>query len=140
MFTEDSQKSFLINSELKNFTENKFEQELNEYWEAKVKENFVKYCDPFRNEKIVFLSLLNQYEFQTCEIIHLMELKEHIKDITIVANFISKWGIEEFEEIYQNFLSNVYFLLDIEPCDMYFEDIKIIRKDTFYVEVQSNKD
>ena len=69
-----------------------------------------------------------------------MELKEHIKDITVVANFISKWGIEKFEEIYQNFLSNVYFLLDIEPCDMYFEDIKIIRKDTFYVEVQSNKD
>lgn len=69
-----------------------------------------------------------------------MELKEHIKDITIVANFISKRGIEKFEEIYQNFLHNLYFLLDIEPCDMYFEDIKIIRKDTFYVEVQSNKD
>ena len=140
MFTEDSQKSFLINSELKNFTENKFEEELNEYWETEVKENFVKYCDPFRTGKLVFLSSLKQYEFQTSEIIHLMELKEHITDITIVANYISKNGIEQFEEIYQNFLHNIYFLLDIEPCDMYFENIKITRKDTFYVEVQSNKD
>ena len=140
MFTEDSQKSFLINSELKNFTENKFEEELNEYWETEVKENFVKYCDPFRIGKLVFLSSLKQYEFQTSEIIHLMELKEHITDITIVANYISKNGIEQFEEIYQNFLHNIYFLLDIEPCDMYFENIKITRKDTFYVEVQSNKD
>ena len=31
---------------------------------------------------------LKQYEFQTTEIIHLMELKEHITDITLVANFI----------------------------------------------------
>ena len=140
VFTEDSQKSFLINSELKNFTENKFEQELKEYWDTKVKENFVKFCDPFRTGKIVFLSTLKQYEFQTSEIIHLMELKEHIIDITIVANFIKNHGIEKFEEIYQNFLHNIYFLLDIEPCDMYFDDIRIIRKDTFYVEVQSNKD
>ena len=140
MFTEDSQKSFLINSELKNFTENKFEQELNEYWQTKTKENFVKFCDPFRTGKIVFLSRLKLYEFQTSEIIHLVGLKEHIMDITIVANFISKHGIEQFEEIYQNFLHNIYFLLDIEPCDMYFENIKITRKDTFYVEVQSNKD
>ena len=140
VFTEDSQKSFLINSELRNFTENKFEQELNEYWETFVKENFFKYCDPFRTGKIVFLSRLKQYEFQTSEIIHLMELKEHIIDITIVTKFIKNHGIEKFEEIYQNFLHNIYFLLDIEPCDMYFDDIQITRKDTFYVEVQSNKD
>ena len=31
---------------------------------------------------------LKQYEFQTTEIIHLIELKEHITDITLVANFI----------------------------------------------------
>ena len=118
---------------LRNFTENKFERELSEYWESRVKQNFVQFCDPFRTGKVVFLSRLKEYEFQTCEEIQLVELKGHITDITIVEHFISNHGAEQFEDIYQEFLRNIYFLLDIEPCDMYFEDIKIIRKDTYYV-------
>ena len=140
VYSEDSQKSFLVNSELRNFTENKFGQELDDYWTAAVKQNFVQFCDPFRPNKMIFLSQLKEYEFQTCQQIHLIQLKENITEMTIVENFISNHGIEQFEDIYEEFLHNLYFLLDIEPCDMYFEDIMITRKDTFFVEIQSNKD
>ena len=140
VYREDSQKSFLVNSELRNLTENKFEQELNEYWTAGTKKNFVQFCDPFRTGKLIFLSQLKEYEFQTCQEIHLVQLKENITDMTIVENFISNHGMEQFEDIYEEFLRNIYFLLDIEPCDMYFENINLTRKDTFYVEIQSTKD
>ena len=139
VYSPDSHKSFLIDSELKNFTENKFEEELHQYWTSEVKQNFVQYCDPFRGGKLIFLEKLKEYEFQTCQEIHLLQLKEQIKEITVVENFISKHGIEQFEDIYQEFIHNIYFLLDIEPCDMYFEDIRINKKDTYCVEIQYDK-
>ena len=107
VYSPDSHKSFLIDSELKNFTENKFEEELHQYWTSEVKQNFVQYCDPFRGGKLIFLEKLKEYEFQTCQEIHLLQLKEQIKDITVVENFISKHGIEQFEDIYQEFIHNM---------------------------------
>ena len=57
--------------------------------------------------------------------------------MTVVDNFITDNGDDKFEMLYQEFLKNIYFFLDIEPCDMYFENILLWRKDTFYIEVQA---
>ena len=129
MYPEDSHKSFLINSELKNFTENKFEDQLNKYWMDFVKINFVKYCDPFRKEKKPFLSKIGEFEQQTSVELHLIDLKEQIKDLTVIDNFISEEGEDIFENLYEEFLQNIYFFLDYEPCDLYFENILLLRKD-----------
>ena len=140
VFPDDIFKSSLVDAELKNFTETKFKSELEEYWQTYVKENFVKYCDPFRTHKEVFVGEMQEFELKTSREIHLLELKDHMKEITVVNNFILKHGIEEFESIYQEFLKNTSFLLDIEPCDLYFEDVILLRKDILYVEVQANKE
>ena len=136
MYPADSHKSFLINSELKTFTELKFREQLDKYWSDIVKQNFVKYCDPFRKDKKVFLAKLAEYEQLTSQEMHLLELKEQVKDMTVIDNFISEHGEDMFERLYQDFLKNIYFHLDCEPCDMYFENILFLRKDTLYVEVQ----
>jgi len=140
VYPEDSHKSFLINSELKNFTENKFEDQLNKYWMDFVKINFVKYCDPFRKEKKPFLSKIGEFEQQTSVELHLIDLKEQIKDLTVIDNFISEEGEDIFENLYEEFLQNIYFFLDYEPCDLYFENILLLRKDTYYVEVHFKSD
>ena len=140
VYPEDSHKSFFINSELKNFTENKFQQELNKYWADYVKSNFVKYCDPFRKKKLIFLAKLEEFEQQTSQEVHLLELKEQIQELTVIDSFISTNGEDSFECLYEEFLKNIYFFLDIEPCDMYFENITLLRKDTYYVEVQFKDD
>ena len=137
VYPEDSHKSFFINSELRNFAELKFRDELDKYWKNFVKENFVKFCDPFRKNKIVFLSKIEEFEHQTTQEVHLIDLKEQIKNMTVVDNFITDNGDDKFEMLYQEFLKNIYFFLDIEPCDMYFENILLWRKDTFYIEVQA---
>ena len=101
-----------------------------------MKANFVKYCDPFRKHKLVFLSKHEELEHKTSQEVHLIDLKDQIKDLTVIDNFIIANGEDSFESIYEEFLVNLYFFLDIEPCDMYFEDIFLVRKDTFYIEVQ----
>ena len=57
-----------------------------------VKINFVKYCDPFRKEKEAFLSKIGEFEQQTSIELHLIDLKEQIKDLTVIDNFISEEG------------------------------------------------
>lgn len=121
---------------MKTFAETKFVKELDCYWENQVKVNFVKFCDPFRKDKHVFLSRLSSYEVQASQAIHLLDLKRHFMELNVIDNFITNNGQEAFEELYNEFLHNIYFYLDVEPCDMYFESIPLIRKDTFYVEVQ----
>ena len=140
VFPGDAFKSSLVDSELKSFTESRFRDELEEYWQTYVKENFVKYCDPFRTYKETFVGEMQEFEMKTSREIHLLDLKDHIKEITVVNNYISQHGIEEFESVYQEFLKNISFLLDLEPCDLYFEDITLMRKDVYYVEVQANKE
>ena len=97
----------------------------------------MKFCDPFRKNKIVFLSKIEEFEHQTTQEVHLIDLKEQIKNMTVVDNFITDNGDDKFEMLYQEFLKNIYFFLDIEPCVMYFENIVLWRKDTFYIEVQA---
>ena len=136
VYPKDYHISININSELKNFTENKFKQELDNYWTDCVKANFVKYCDPFRKHKLVFLTKLEEMEHETSQEVHLIDLKDQLKDMTVIDNFIVTNGEDSFESRYEEFLRNLYFFLDIDPCDMYFEDILLVRKDTFYIEIQ----
>ena len=113
---------------------------MNKYWADYVKSNFVKYCDPFRKKKLIFLAKLEEFEQQTSQEVHLLELKEQIQELTVIDSFISTNGEDSFECLYEEFLKNIYFFLDIEPCDMYFENITLLRKDTYYVEVQFKDD
>ena len=139
-FPEDSFKSSLIDSELKTFLETKFRTELEEYWQDHVKSNFVRHCDPFRKVKHKFLGELEVYEVKTSKVIHLLELKTQIKELSVVNNFIAKHSIEEFESVFENFLRNICFLLNIDACDMYFENILLVRKDTYHIEAHTNKE
>ena len=56
--------------------------------------------------------------------------------MTVIDNFIVTNGEDSFESRYEEFLRNLYFFLDIDPCDMYFEDILLVREETFYKEIQ----
>ena len=136
VYPEDAKKSFLVNAEVRNFTETKFIKQLESYWTDRVKENFVKFCDPFRKEKLPFLSTLHTYELESCQRVHIIDLKKHFKDMAVIDRFIVENGEEEFESLYHEFLQNILFYLDFELCDMYFEDIVFMRKDTHYIEVQ----
>ena len=136
VYPEDANKSFLVNAEVRNFTETKFIKQLESYWTDRVKENFVKFCDPFRKEKLPFLSTLHTYELESCQRVHIIDLKKHFKDMAVIDRFIVENGEEEFESLYHEFLQNILFYLDFELCDMYFEDIVFMRKDTHYIEVQ----
>ena len=75
-------------------------------------------------------------EHETSQEVHLIDLKDQLKDMTVIDNFIVTNGEDSFESRYEEFLKNLYFFLDIDPCDMYFEDIVLVRKDTFYIEIQ----
>ena len=75
-------------------------------------------------------------EHETSQEVHLIDLKDQLKDMTVIDNFIVTNGEDSFESRYEDFLRNLYFFLDIDPCDMYFEDILLVRKDTFYIEIQ----
>ena len=75
-------------------------------------------------------------EHETSQEVHLIDLKDQLKDMTVIDNFIVTNGEDSFESRYEEFLKNLYFYLDIDPCDMYFEDIVLVRKDTFYIEIQ----
>ena len=75
-------------------------------------------------------------EHETSQEVHLIDLKDQLKDMTVIDNFIVTNGEDSFESRYEDFLRNLYFFLDIDPCDMYFEDIVLVRKDTFYIEIQ----
>ena len=75
-------------------------------------------------------------EHETSQEVHLIDLKDQLKDMTVIDNFIVTNGEDSFESRYEEFLRNLYFFLDIDPCDMYFEDILLVRKDTFYIEIQ----
>ena len=75
-------------------------------------------------------------EHETSQEVHLIDLKDQLKDMTVIDNFIVTNGEDSFESRYEEFLRNLYFFLDIDPIDMYFEDILLVRKDTFYIEIQ----
>ena len=75
-------------------------------------------------------------EHETSQEVHLIDLKDQLKDMSVIDNFIVTNGEDSFESRYEEFLKNLYFFLDIDPCDMYFEDIVLVRKDTFYIEIQ----
>ena len=71
-YEEDIYKSSLIDAELKSFTEAKFKEELEDYWQSYVKQNFVNFCDPFRTHKEVFIGPIQEFELKTSRHLHLL--------------------------------------------------------------------
>jgi len=93
----------------------------------------------------VILKNIEKADFETVETfkhdivshLHILDLKEDLKKITIVKRFIQNKGIQKFEDIGDDLLKKMCILIGVEFADIFFEDVRILRKEILYVEVYS---
>ena len=139
----DDTKSDAITLELEQFLVDKFDKQLSCYWTRQVKENFEKYCAPWRTRSGGEITTLHEIYVSTE--MHLLDLKQHIKEITVVKNFIGrdkKYSIgqinsDKFDAIFNEFLQRLCQCLEISYESIFFEDIDVVKKDKFYVEIDN---
>ena len=137
----DPVKSAKINLEMENFLSLKFFKELKNYWSATEKKNFELYCDPRRKKGRRDMSTVHELEVETQ--MSLLDLKKHIKEITVVRNFMknkkdkSKVKSEEFDKIFDDFLKQISIHLDFPYADLFFEDVHIVKTDKFFIEIDN---
>lgn len=115
-----------------------FHQELVEHWSLEISDNHRRYCDPSQaNLSKILCGLVRLDDIMSDRLLPILELQETISKWRVAQKYINKNGWDAFEEHFSRFLSDVALILGIAEKDLYFEDIPLIMKSRFCVQIHS---
>jgi len=116
-----------------------FHKQLENYWCGKTAENFTLYCDPERAEVNgpQELTRFQRISFKSDTKIQLIDIAKHLKDFTVVDQFIQDNGTEDFNSKIEQLQGKILRTLGFDPGDLLFEDVTLTKTVNFHVEIHS---
>ena len=130
----------LLTQEFNLFQERTFKSELENYWDEKVRYNFLKYCDPERAEVVpIFPGNQTQSEIveSTVEMASILDLKALILKSHVAQEYLENHGEADFDGKFSELLENLAEILFMEKYEFYFEKVPLQVVYKFYVEIHS---
>lgn len=133
-----SSTSSTLSSELEGFLAETCQQELEQYWLGREAATFARYCLPDRERREGEESSRHTIALDT-EVL-LLQLREHVANITVVRRFIESKGEAEFDRAFNKFLRKICDCMEIPFETIFFEEVYVVKKETFHVEIIKGKE
>ena len=136
--TSTTSTSSILSLELEKFLAETCQQELEEYWSGREAAAFTRYCLPDRARREGEESSRHTITRDT-EVL-LIQLREHVARITVVRRFIESKGEAEFDKAFNKFLRRICDCLETSYETIFFEEVFVVKKETFHVEITKGKE
>lgn len=137
----DPDGEFSLDNIFNAFYSSTFQHELNLYFSDSVRQNFSTYCHPDRTRKQLFGDSSEEYvtilSGIDCEEISLLDVSNLLRESTVVKHFIERHSETTYSKALNSFYRDVCDYLMIEPSSLYFEDIRVVKKQIYHAEIHS---
>lgn len=130
--------SFRIGEAFRSFCNTTFQSTLKSYWSPQTQVNFNKYCNPTRDPSNSIFGDVNRksQEIRIQSELPLLDLLNEMMELHIVQAFISEEPGNRtlLEDNILELQREIMCLLEMDPSDLYFEDIQVIKSSVYFFE------